>query len=111
MRRASHCAPCAARPPPRRGRPTTAGGPEARVRSRDGWPGWSWSWPQVLLQVWRESAEGERPVRDVVLLVGVVLRQCAFVAVLLVGWHEDRVVSEAASAARLARQGGGEASE
>ena len=66
------------------------------------WPGWSWSWPQVLLQVWHECAEGERPVRDVVLLVGVVLRQCAFVAVRLVGWHEDRVVAEAAGAAGLA---------
>ena len=49
--------------------------------------------------------------RDLVLLVRVVLRQCAFVAERLVGWDEDGVVAETAGALGLAGHRAGEASQ
>src|SRR6478609_5676459 len=110
MRSTWRCRPSAARPRPRRRLPTTRVVRAGR-RTRDGWPGWWWSWPQVLLQMWHECAEGERPVRDVVLLVGVELRQGAFGALRLVGWKEDRVVAEAVRPARCTRDRAGEAPE
>src|SRR4051812_49286437 len=61
--------------------------------------------------MWHECAEGERPVRHGVLLVSGILRQGAFGAGRLSGWHEDGVVAEAAMAAWLSRDGAGEVAQ